>query len=181
MGVFCAIQACAIATKIADLGQGSAFDKCITVSDFTTKTADDDITLQDRDANGCCPEATVAGVKLYAKYWGAQVVCGVKDDGSIGSLTGSGTPRTCNYQSCYVTKIADRIKCVDDAAPLLNGCCGATKGSRTFTDTCLKYEKTGSVPTAATTNAKPDYCLSYHKNYGTLGYDGTSDKADDVA
>jgi len=80
-----------------------------------------------------------------------------------------------------VTKIADKIKCVDDATPLLNGCCGATKGSRTNVATCMKNEFTASVPTAAATDAKPEYCLSYHENWGTLSKDGTQDKADDVA
>lgn len=169
----------ALAAKIADMEQGSEFTKCFKIDDWNTKTADDDLELADRDENGCCAEGFVPGVKLYAQYFGAQVVCGVNDDGSAGSYSSSssGGTTTCDYKKCYVMKIADKIVCKEDAVALLNGCCGATKGSRTFATDCLNYEKSHSSVTAGA-NANPDYCLSYHKNYGTKGNSGTPEKDD---
>jgi len=171
----------AFATKIADMDQGAEFTKCFTIDDWNTKTADDDLTLGDRDANGCCAEGYLPGVKLYSQYFGAQVVCGVEDDGSIGSFSSSSSNdvKTCDYKKCYVMKIADKITCTDDAVPLLNGCCGA-KDSRTFTSDCMSYDYTQSSGTAGA-NADAEYCLTYHKNYGTIGNSGTNDATDDVA
>jgi len=172
----------ALATKIADMDQGAEFTQCISLSDWNTKTADDDITLTDKDASGCCGEGHVPGVKLYASYWGAQVVCAVGDDGSIGSYSTSSSNgnNTCDYGKCYVMKIADKITCAENAAPLLNGCCGATKNSRTFSTTCLSYDYTLSTGTAGD-NAEAEYCLTYHKDYGTIGYSGTAEATDDIA
>jgi len=177
---FAIISTGALAAKIADMEQGAEFTKCFKLDDWNTKTADDDLVLGERDAGGCCAEGYVPGVKLYAQYFGAQVVCGVKDDGSIKSDSSSNSNgvKTCDYQKCYVMKIADKIACKDDAKALLNGCCGA-KGSRTFTTDCKKYDyKINSV--TAGDKASAEYCLSYHKNYGTIGYSGTSAKTDDV-
>lgn len=173
----------ALATKIADMDQGAEFTKCFDVTDWNTKTADDDLTLGDRDANGCCAAGYAPGVPLYSSYFGAQVVCGVDDsDGSIGGMSGSSSNgnTTCDYKKCYVMKIADKITCTDDAVALLNGCCGATANSRTFTADCMNYDYTYSVYTAGD-NADPEYCLTYHKNYGTLGFSGTSATTDDIA
>jgi len=172
----------AFATKIADMDQGAEFTKCFKIDDWNTKTADDDLELGDRDANGCCAEGYVPGVPLYASYFGAQVVCAVEDDGSIGSYSSSSSNdvKTCDYKKCYVMKIADKILCTDDAVALLNGCCGATKDSRTFKSDCMHYDYTHSSATAGA-SADPEYCLTYHKNYGTIGYSGTNDATDDVA
>jgi len=172
----------ALATKIADMDNGAEFTKCIKIADWNSKTADDDLELGDRDATGCCAEGYVPGVKLYSRYFGAQVVCGVKDDGTIGSYSSSNSNgnKTCDYKKCYVMKIADKIECVDDAVALLNGCCGATKNSRTFATDCKKYDYTHSSVTAGA-SATPEYCLSYNTNYGTIGYSGTIENADDIA
>jgi len=179
--VMCVTIACAVAGKIADMAQGAKFTQCINKGDFMTKTADADITFVDKDSNGCCPENTIPGVKLQSKYWGAQVVCGVEGDGSIGSMTSSGSApdKTCNYQSCYVMKIADKIKCANGDAPLLSGCCGTEKASRTFVSDCKSYNLNNKVDTAGD-DASVDFCSSYHKDYSSLGWDGTATSSDDV-
>lgn len=168
-----------MADKLADMEQGAEFTKCIKLDDWTTKTLDDDITLMAKDANGCCPEGSVPGAKLYTQYQGAQVVCGVKDDGSIGSFSSSSSNgnKTCNYQKCYMFK--QGLTCKDDTKQRLNGCCGA-KPQTNFKDLCKFYDKSHSSVTAgaSATNA---YCLSYHKNYGTVGNKGTSAKTDDLS
>jgi len=169
-----------IGTKIGDMEQGVEISKCFKIDDWNTKTLGDDIDLVDRDANGCCAEGYVPGVTLYKKYMGAQVVCGVNDDGTISNPTYSNSNgvKSCDYGKCYVMNIADRIVCKNDEVPLLSGCCG-TKGARTFADTCLAYDYTITTYTAGA-NISPEYCLTYHKNYGSMEYPGTDDKSDDV-
>jgi len=165
----------ALAAKIADMDQGAEFTQCFKVEDYNSKTADDDLELADRDANGCCPAGYTPGVDLYPSYWGAQVVCGVDADGTISgsTYTGSGDSRTCDYKKCFVKKIADKIVCQDGAVALLNGCCGATSGSRTFHEDCMSYDYTQwsytAVPESGDAYVTAEYCLTYHKNYGTMG------------
>jgi len=163
------------ATKLSSYAQGQEFDKCIAITDFETKTLDDDITLQDRDAGGCCPAGTVPGQKWYTNYQGAQVVCGFKTDGSVALSTGSSNSvKTCTYNKCYVHK--HNLGCTGDThtKQKLNGCCGAAK-PLTFKENCKSYYYNFNNVHSEKTN----YCLSYHKNYGTLGWSGTAVKTDD--
>jgi hypothetical protein len=160
--------------KFADSEQGAAFDKCIKIEDFETKTLDDEVEVVDREAGGCCPDGYLPGAKYYTKYPGAQVVCGFKEDGTTAISTGSSNgAKKCTYNSCYVQK--QGLACKDDTKQLLNGCCGATKGSRTFKDGCLSYD----YQLNTVYNKKYQYCLSYDKDYGTKGDVGTTEKTDD--
>jgi len=160
--------------KFADSEQGAAFDKCIKIEDFNSKTLDDEVEVVAREEGGCCPDGYVPGAKWYTSYKGAQVVCGFKEDGTVKLSTGSSNgAKTCTYNSCYVDK--QGLPCKEDTKQLLNGCCGATKGSRTFQDTCLSYDYT--FKTAY--NNQVEYCLSYDKDYGTKGWSGTAELTDD--
>lgn len=150
-----------VATKLADMEQGVKFDKCIAIADWEGKTLNDDITLQDRDANGCCPDATVPGVKHYAKYMGAQVVCGFKADGTIAMSTSTTNDvTTCTYNQCYVWK--QNLEC-SSGHQRLNGCCAAKAdcdGSNCgFKTDCKHYAYKNP------NNNDAQYCLTYDKDY----------------
>jgi len=160
--------------KFADAEQGAAFDKCIKISDFNTKTLDDEVDVADREEGGCCPNGFVPGAKYYTSYQGAQVVCGFKADGTTAMSTGSSNgKKTCTYNSCYVQK--QGLACKEDTKQLLNGCCGATAKARTFKDGCMNYDYT--LKTVYQNSY--EYCLSYDKDYGTKGWSGTAEATDD--
>lgn len=169
-----ASSALAETMKFADSEQGAAFDKCVKAEDFSTKTLDDEVEVVAREEGGCCPDGYVPGAKYYASYQGAQIVCGFKEDGTVKTSTGSSNgKKTCTYNSCYVQK--QGLACKDDTKQMLNGCCGPTKGSRTFKDSCMSYDYTFNT----VYKNKVEYCLSYDKDYGTKGWSGTADKTDD--
>lgn len=163
------------AEKIADMEQGAEFTKCVTISDYQTKTLADDITLVDRLANGCCPKDSVPGTKLTSGYKSPQIVCGFKADGTIKTSITSGSNAKCEYNKCYVDK--QDLACKDGTKQLLNGCCAKTTKAKdgSFPDLCLNYFKTETT----SNSDKVNYCTTYHKNYGTVGRAGTKDKADD--
>jgi len=168
--------ALAATMKFADSEQGAAFGKCIKIDDFHTKTLADEVEVVDREEGGCCPDGYTPGAKYYPNYQGAQVVCGFKADGSVAISTGSSNgKKTCTYNSCYVQK--QDLACKEDTKQLLNGCCGATKSSRTFKDGCKSYDYT--LKTAYSNTY--EYCLSYDKDYGTKGWSGTAEATDDQA
>jgi hypothetical protein len=182
-----AVTHTAVAEKIADMDQGVEFTKCFKLEDWHSKTADDDLELADRDSNGCCPAGYTPGVDLEAQYMGAQVVCGVDADGTPSGSTKAGSSsdtRTCDYKKCFVMKIADKIVCQDGAVALLNGCCGATKGSRTFHEDCSSYDKTQwsytSYPESGNAYVTAEFCTTYHKNYGSMEWAGDNTDADVV-
>lgn len=155
--------------------QGEEFTMCINITDYQTMTLNDDITLVERESGGCCPAGTTSGHQFYTEYLGGQVVCGFESDGSYATSTSlSGGARTCVLNTCYVFK--QNVEC-STGTQLLNGCCGATRGSRTFGTDCEDYEydyDTGY-------DQDIDYCLTYHTDYGTLGNEGTSAADDDQA
>jgi hypothetical protein len=160
------------ATILNDMEQGAKFEKCITIADWEGKTLADDITLQDRDANGCCPEGTVPGVKNYNNYVGAQVVCGFKEDGTIAMSTStSNDVKTCTYNQCYIWK--QHLECTT-GYQRLNGCCAAsadcTTGTCGFKTGCKNYAYSNPG------NSDAKYCLTYNTNY-EMQY--TSEKTDD--
>jgi len=162
--------------KFSDMDQGAEFTKCISICDFNSKTLSDSVTVTDRLEGGCCPQGFIPGAKMYKQYQGAQVVCGFKNDGTIAISTGSsGGSKTCTYNKCYVMK--QNLPCSGGAKQLINGCCGSTKGSRTFEADCLKYDYTLNN----VFNQRYEYCLSYDKDYGTKGYSGTAEGTDDQA
>jgi hypothetical protein len=167
------------AVKIADMEQGAAFDKCISITDLETKTIDDDITLVDREDGGCCPDGTVPGVKYTTSYFGPQIVCGFKTDGSVQVSTGSSNGnKVCTYNSCYVLK--QNVECAD-GRQFLNGCCAApadcSGNACGFKASCKNYASSFNN----VYSNKVNYCTTYDKDYGTKGWAGTSDKADDQA
>jgi len=179
--VSAAVFGAVAATKLGDMEQGAKFDKCIAVADWEGKTLDDDITLQDRDANGCCPDNTVPGVSHYDNYFGAQVACGFKADGTTAvSTSTSNSVKTCTYNQCYVWK--QNLPCSGTGKQFLNGCCAAkadcASSSCGFETTCKNYAYSMSQ---SKYGADSEYCLTYHTNYGTIGYAGTSAKTDDQA
>jgi hypothetical protein len=160
--------------KIVDMEQGAEFTKCISNTDLATKTLNDDITLIDR-VGDCCPAGSSPGVEYYNKYDGAQIVCGMKDDGTVALSTGSSNNvKTCTYNKCYVMK--QNIPCADGTKQRLNGCCGA-KPQTNFDAQCKFYDKSFSNAYSETVQ----YCLTYDKDYGSKGYAGTNAKTDDVA
>lgn len=167
--LLCVLLACgsvATGVKLSSYDQGAKFDKCISISDFEGKTLDDDITLVDRDAAGCCPAGTVPGAKHQNNYVGAQVICGFKADGTVALSTGtSNSVKTCTYNQCYVYKQGLSCK-TDGAKQRLNGCCAA-KGSTCATNNCdfgtdcKNYAKSfNNVHNEATA-----FCTTYHKTY----------------
>jgi hypothetical protein len=160
--------------KIADMDQGSEFLKCVSITDLETKTINDDITLIDR-VGTCCPQGSVPGVKYKTSYNGAQIVCGLKDDGTVALSTGSSNGnKTCTYNKCYIMK--QNIPCKDGTKQRLNGCCGA-KPQTNFDAQCKFYDSSFNNAYSE----KTQYCTTYDKDYGTKGYAGTSAKTDDVA
>jgi len=163
--------------KFGDMNQGAEFTQCISICDFNSKTLADSVTTAERLEGGCCPEGFIPGARSYASYQGAQVVCGFKPDGTVAISTGSsGGSKTCTYNKCYVHK--QNLLCADGGgSQLINGCCGQTKGSRTFPSTCLNYDYTLNNAY----NQKYEYCLSYDVDYGTKGWSGTAEATDDQA
>jgi len=159
--LFAAVAGQAYAATIGEMAQGAEFTKCIKITDYNSKTLADDVTLVDRNAvTGCCPAGNTPGIKHYNSYWGAQIECGWKDDGTVSVSTGT----TCNYGKCYVIK--QDLECSDGTKQLLNGCCGP-KGATTFKTGCEKYDYVANTVR---------YCLSYETNYEM---DGTAEKTDD--
>jgi len=152
--------------KVGDLAQGSEFTKCIKITDFNSKTLTDDVEVTDK-VDGCCPEGYIPGIKNYNNYWGAMVVCGFKDDGSVAmSSSTSNSVKSCTYNKCYVVKMD--LTCKDSSKMTLDGCCPKDQ----WDDNCKMYTKSQSFFTE-----KVGYCLSYAKNYEL---EGTNDKTDDV-
>jgi len=170
-----AIGAVAETMKFADSEQGAAFDKCIKIEDFTTKTLDDEVEVVARAEGGCCPEGYVPGAKHYNNYVGAQVICGFKDDGSVALSTGSSNgQKTCTYNGCYVMK--QGLPCKDDTKQLLNGCCAktaCTTNNCNFQENCKSYAYNFNN----VHGEKVNYCLSYAKTYKM---ENTADKPDDI-
>lgn len=165
--------------KIADMEQGAKFDKCISVTDFTTKTVNDEVELKDRDANGCCEANYAPGVKHYSKYVGAQIICGFLSDGSKAADTSASTSngvRTCTYNNCYIMKTG--VTCKDGTPMKLNGCCGADNKNTNYNDDCkmYNYKYSDGVVDADAKSLSVPYCLSYHKNYKM---EGTKENTDD--
>lgn len=178
----CLLVACgcvaATAVKLSSYAQGAKFEKCISNTDFEGKTLEDDITLIDRDAQGCCPSGSVPGAKHYNKYVGAQVICGFKSDGSVQLSTGSSNGvKTCTYNQCYVYKQGLSCK-TSNAKQRLNGCCAAADSCATnacdFATNCKNY----AYKFNNAHGESVEYCLSYHKTY-KMEY--TSAKTDDQA
>jgi len=160
-----ASTALAATLKIGDLAQGSEFTQCIKVTDFNTKSLGDEVEVTDR-VDGCCPEGYIPGIKHYKNYWGAMVICGFKDDGSIKlSTSTSNDVKTCEYNKCYVVKMT--VTCADKSMMTLDGCCPKDQ----YTADCLKYVKSASF-----FKEKVGYCLSYQKKYKL---EGTSETTDD--
>jgi len=152
--------------KVGDFAQGAEFSKCIKITDFNTKSLGDEVEVTDK-VDGCCAEGSIPGIKHYAKYWGAMVICGFKDDGSISmSMSSSNDVKTCEYNKCYVVKMG--ITCKDDSKMTLDGCCPKDQWN---TETCLHYTKSQSF-----FSEKVGYCLNYQKKYKV---EGTPEKTDD--
>jgi hypothetical protein len=153
------------AVKIGDLAQGSAFSQCVKITDFNTKSLGDDVAVTDK-VDGCCPEGYIPGIKWYKNYWGAMIVCGFKDDGSVNmaSSTSNGA-KTCEYNTCYVVKMD--ITCADSSKMTLDGCCPKDQ----WTTDCKMYSKSQTF-----FSEKVGYCLSYAKKYKL---EGTNELTDD--
>jgi len=177
VAVVLAVASAAQGVTMNSFDQGASFTQCISITDFESKTLADEITLIDRDANGCCPELSVPGAKWQSSYKGAQVVCGFKADGTVALSTGSSNGvKTCTYNSCYVDK--QNLPCADGSKQLLNGCCAATTGQNTgFGTQCKNYYLNFNNAYSERAN----FCTTYDKDYGTKGWAGTSDKTDDQA
>lgn len=175
VGLVVAWASVAAGTKLSSFDQGAKFDKCIKISDWESKTLEDDIELSDRDANGCCPDDTVPGVKHYNNYVGAQVICGFKSDGTVAVSTGSSNGvKTCTYNQCYVMK--QNLEC-SSGRQFLNGCCAApadcSSNSCGFkASTCKNY----AYSMKNVYNDASEYCLTYNQNYKM---EHTADKSDD--
>lgn len=169
----------ASATTINSYAQGAAFDKCIHLDDWNSKTLADDITLHDRDTTThCCPVDSLPGVQMYNKYVGAQIVCGFQDDGTVSfSTSTSNGEHTCTYNHCFVWK--SNLECEGGGKQMLNGCCAASADCATnacgFKTDCKNYNYKNAKNVW---NNVTEYCTTYHKNY-KMEY--TSDKADDIS
>jgi len=162
----------AMAETLGSMDQGAEFTKCIKTTDWEGKTLNDNIELAERDANGCCADGYVPGVKHYENYVGAQVVCGFKDDGAreFTAKTTNGV-RQCTYNKCFIWK--QNVPCVS-GTQRLNGCCAAKESCKTnacnFKEGCKNYAYDDPFHGAR-------YCLTYNSNYKM---EKTSAKTDDV-
>jgi len=181
--------------KFADAEQGAAFDKCIKIEDWNTKTLDDEVEVVAREEGGCCPNGTLPGVAHNMANTGAQVICGFT--GEFTAVKVSTGAQTCTYNKCYVHK--QGLTCKDDTKQLLNGCCGATWGKRTFKANCKGEDQprnpgTGDLlPRLKTVYGNEyEWCIStdvdYRKlddprddvdGYGRVGTDGFADDQKD--
>lgn len=153
--------------KLADLEQGSEITKCIKITDFNTKTMTEDVEVADRLANGCCPTDYTYGTKAYSgssnSYGRGMVICGYKDDGTVGSIS---TGSNCNIGKCYLVK--QDVTCKDNSKMTINGCCPDNQ----WPDSC---KKSGS---GSSNSFK--YCTSYQKVGSSWQVTGTTDKTDDI-
>jgi len=163
-----------VPTILGGMVQGAKFEHCIAIADWEGKTLADEIPLQHRDANGCCPVGTVPGVKHVTSYVSGQVVCGFKADGTV-AMSGSTTNgvKSCTYNQCYVWK--SNLNCAA-GVQRLNGCCAAkvdcSSSGCGFKEGCKHYSKTNPQ------NSDAGYCTTYDKDY-KMEY--TSAKNDDQA
>jgi hypothetical protein len=179
MRVFAATAFGVEATQLSSMDQGATFNQCITITDFETMDLDDDITLQDRDANNCCPAGTVPGAWLESGYQAAQIVCGFAADGSVTRTVGDTS--ACTYGTCYMYK--QNLNCADDSKQRLNGCCGTStgtgSGNRLGFDAdlnCIGYELNFNN----VHSEQVQQCSTYHEMYSTCGRKGTDETSDDV-
>lgn len=172
-------------TTLESYGDGAYFDKCIKITDWVSATYTSDITLTDRDSNGCCASDEVPGQYRNYNYYGAQVICGFEDDGSTSFSTSSSSGTyTCTYNNCFVHK--QDLECASGSNQLLNGCCSSSSCAANdcnFGTDCQNYYYTMSNAQGNSTT----YCLTYDYNYGTAtgnqglaSFDGTSETSDDV-
>jgi len=176
----CVVASLAVisAEKLMDYEEGALFTKCIKIEDLESKSMEDDIELVER-VDGCCPNATVPGVKHTNMYVGPQVVCGLKDDGSISMSTGSSNGvKTCTYNNCFIMK--QNLECADGSRQRINGCCApkadCAGNNCGFKEDCKNYNNNFNNVYSESV----DYCTIYHQNYGTKGNEGTTEKTDDV-
>jgi len=169
------------AMKIGDLAQGSEFTKCIKITDFNRKSLGDEVEVTDKGSDGCCPEGYIPGIQWFNNYWGAMIVCGFKDDGSVNmAMSSSNDVKSCEYNKCYVVKMD--ITCADNSKMKLDGCCrddadldasGNGKHTTKWPEDCKMYSKSQSF-----FKEKVGYCTSYAKKYKL---EGTNEKTDDQA
>jgi len=166
-------------TILNSMEQGAKFEHCIAIADWEGKTLADEIALQHRDANGCCPAGTVPGVKHKSSYVNAQVVCGFKADGTVAMSTStSNGVTTCTYNQCYIWK--QHLECdASGSMQRLNGCCAApadcTSNNCGFKTGCKNYAYSQGNMMA---NDEAKYCATYNTNY-KMEY--TSVRTDDQA
>jgi len=153
---------------ISTLATGTQFTKCIKTTDYETKKITDPVEVADYLSSGCCPDDFIPGVKHYNKYYGAQVICGFQDDGTVSatSKTSSGAT-TCTYNKCFVVNLNGHT-CKDGSKMTINGCCPKDQ----WQADCKMYSKSQTL-----NKKKVNYCLSYAKSYKM---EGTSDKKDDI-
>merc|ERR1740130_875007 len=163
------------ATVLNQMDQGAPFNQCIDIRDFERETLASDITLVNRDANGCCPLDYIPGVWLADDYQGAQVVGGVGANGVV--TRDLGTAGACTYGQCYIYK--QDLDCADGAKQRLNGCCGRGNARLNFQAdlSCLGYE----LDHTSIWGETAEYCTTYRSNYGACGSKGTNEVSEDVA
>jgi len=165
VGLLTAGTAMAEVLEVGDFAQGAEFSKCIKITDFNAKTLSDEVEVTDK-VDGCCPEGYIPGIEHHSNYWGAMVICGFKDDGSI-EMKGRGEVKGCTYNKCYVVKMD--ITCADNSKMRLDGCCPEGQ----YTDTCERR----SAMSQSFYKSKVGYCVTYNGDWKTLN--GTPEKTDD--
>jgi len=168
----CAVVGAAETVKFSDYDMGAEFTKCVLISDWNTMGVDDDVTVADRDDDGCCPTDYTAGVALSSgtEYHSGVVRCGLNDDGS---RSGISTGTTCDYGKCFVVNPAFTCTDADASKMTLGGCCPTTDD---YGDDCHGYSKS--------TSNSMEYCTSYAivgSSWEVLGSSATDDDIVDGA
>jgi len=185
--------ACALAgaVKLIDLEEGSLFTKCIKISDWETKSMEDDIELVDRNATtGCCPDDTEPGTMFDLKstsYVGPQIICGLTMDMYYSVLQrkvkgvkyeierDKGRLESCNFNYCFVMK--QNLECANGSKQMINGCCApkaeCAEDNCGFKDDCKN--KVNSITAINYSNGRVSHCTTYHKDYKAKGNEGLKD------
>eukprot|EP00929_Paragymnodinium_shiwhaense_P002329 TRINITY_DN102558_c0_g1_i1.p1 TRINITY_DN102558_c0_g1~~TRINITY_DN102558_c0_g1_i1.p1 ORF type:complete len:275 (-),score=31.54 TRINITY_DN102558_c0_g1_i1:590-1378(-) len=165
------------AVVLNDTEDGAPFTKCVGVHDFEAKTLLDNVTLQERNADGCCPPGTLPGAEHVPGRAGAQIVCGFSHEAGVKFETNQRNfLAPCTYSECYINK--QNVACLN-GTQRLNGCCAEAECSSEscgFGDDCTHVLRTVQDLGKA---AKSRVCATYHKDWMSEDTVGTDDDDDD--
>ncbi len=174
--------------KIGDFQQGAKFTECIAISDFVSKTLNDQVDILPREADGGCPVGYIGGDfpslglpdTFAGNKFSSQIMCGFQADGQARGMTVSTSfstgQKTFDYGMCFVVK--QDVKCSDGSSQLLNGCCNS---ATTFSSGC---SSDGGLYHYSQEQGRPQTSYAVCTNYAagsTTPSFGTSATSDDIS